>query len=318
MGRVQGWLHKKPEKGLIKKWRKRWFVLDNGCLSYYKSDSDSSPIDSIDVKKITEVRQGKTELLFEVVVPGRVYFLQAASEKAHKGWMEQIKLRVMGLPDGMKNDEKKVDVSNKELEEFPMFTTLNKCLIDLNAAENSITVIPPEVGQIKTLEKLNLSYNDINTMSDEIGNLEKLKELNLHKNQLTDLPETLKNLNKLVLLWVSNNKLKEMPSWMGSLVSLQKLNVAYNSWKIIPDSIGELKNLRNLDLSGNKLKSLPASICSLNIEVLECFNNKLESIPEDIGQMEKLQVLKLGRNMIAKVPDSIGDLTELQVRRYAA
>ena len=42
-----------------------------------------------------------------------------------------------------------------------MFTTLNIVLEDLNASENSITSIPPEIGQIRTLQKLNLSYNEI-------------------------------------------------------------------------------------------------------------------------------------------------------------
>lgn len=45
--KVEGYLQKLGEKGIIKHWKTRWFVLDQNILSYYHERADPSPISFI-------------------------------------------------------------------------------------------------------------------------------------------------------------------------------------------------------------------------------------------------------------------------------
>ncbi|XP_064165005.1 E3 ubiquitin-protein ligase LRSAM1 [Anguilla rostrata] len=69
-------------------------------------------------------------------------------------------------------------------------------------------------------------------------------------------------------------------------------------------------------LHGNELRSLVPKGCSISclatLKVLDLHENKLTSLPDDIGQLKSLQVLNLEKNHIKALPDSIGDLRLLQ------
>ncbi|KAJ8286528.1 hypothetical protein GJAV_G00040180 [Gymnothorax javanicus] len=69
-------------------------------------------------------------------------------------------------------------------------------------------------------------------------------------------------------------------------------------------------------LHSNELKSLVpkgGSIsCLATLKVLDLHENKLTSLPDDIGQLKSLQVMNLEKNHIKALPDSIGDLRLLQ------
>ena len=58
---------------------------------------------------------------------------------------------------------------------------------------------------------------------------------------------------------------------------------------------------------------LPASVCSLvNLQCLVANNNKLVSLPEEIGEMTSLMELDVSCNEIAHLPVQIGDLASLR------
>ncbi|XP_072528535.1 E3 ubiquitin-protein ligase LRSAM1 isoform X2 [Salminus brasiliensis] len=69
-------------------------------------------------------------------------------------------------------------------------------------------------------------------------------------------------------------------------------------------------------LHGNELRSLLPKGCSISylstIKVLDLHENKLTSIPDDIGQLSALQVLNAEHNQIKTLPQSIGNLCNLQ------
>uniref|UniRef100_A0AAY4EGM5 RING-type domain-containing protein n=1 Tax=Denticeps clupeoides TaxID=299321 RepID=A0AAY4EGM5_9TELE len=69
-------------------------------------------------------------------------------------------------------------------------------------------------------------------------------------------------------------------------------------------------------LHGNALKTLVPKgcfvSCLVTLKVLDIHENKLMSLPDDIGQLTSLQVLNLEKNLLKVLPESIGDLCNLQ------
>ncbi|XP_016054986.1 PREDICTED: leucine-rich repeat and calponin homology domain-containing protein 1 [Miniopterus natalensis] len=101
-------------------------------------------------------------------------------------------------------------------------------------------------------------------------------------------------------------------------VSLEILNLYHNCIRVIPEAIVNLQMLTYLNLSRNQLSSLPACLCGLPLKVLIASNNKLGSLPEEIGQLKQLMELDVSCNEITALPQQIGQLKslrELNVRR---
>ncbi|XP_060689346.1 leucine-rich repeat and calponin homology domain-containing protein 1 isoform X3 [Hemiscyllium ocellatum] len=117
---------------------------------------------------------------------------------------------------------------------------------------------------------------------------------------------------------LSKNRLSEIPLELCHFVSLEMLNLYHNCIKVIPDSIINLQTLTNLNLSRNQLSTLPLCLCALPLKVLIASNNKLVSLPEDIGQLKCLMELDVSCNEITSLPQQIGQLQslrELNIRR---
>uniref|UniRef100_A0A8C3B915 Leucine rich repeats and calponin homology domain containing 1 n=1 Tax=Cairina moschata TaxID=8855 RepID=A0A8C3B915_CAIMO len=117
---------------------------------------------------------------------------------------------------------------------------------------------------------------------------------------------------------LSKNRLTEIPTELCHFVSLETLNLYHNCIKVIPDAIVNLQMLTYLNLSRNQLSSLPACLCGLPLKVLIASNNKLGSLPEEIGQLKQLMELDVSCNEITALPQQIGQLKslkELNVRR---
>ena len=72
-------------------------------------------------------------------------------------------------------------------------------------SSNELTTLPPEIGNLKNLERLALPGNKLTTLPHEIGNLKNLEVLGLVDNQLTTLPPEIGKLTKLEWLGLSNN-----------------------------------------------------------------------------------------------------------------
>jgi len=72
-------------------------------------------------------------------------------------------------------------------------------------------------------------------------------------------------------------------------------------------------NLRNLDLSNNKISSLPSNIGSFKaMKNLSLSKNRISSIPEDMGKMSKLENLNVSYNLLQSIPTSFQQLKSLR------
>ncbi|XP_007171702.2 DISP complex protein LRCH3 isoform X7 [Balaenoptera acutorostrata] len=117
---------------------------------------------------------------------------------------------------------------------------------------------------------------------------------------------------------LSRNRLSEIPIEACHFVSLENLNLYQNCIRYIPEAILNLQALTFLNISRNQLSTLPVHLCDLPLKVLIASNNKLVSLPEEIGHLRHLTELDVSCNEIQTVPSQIGNLEalrDLNVRR---
>jgi Leucine-rich repeat (LRR) protein len=194
--------------------------------------------------------------------------------------------------------------------------------LDLDGFE--LTIIPPELGGLKSLRKLILGkkrvyYADIESggnslthLPNEIGSLEKLQELLIESNEIIELPSEIGQLQNLTHLSLDYNKLSSLPPEIGQLQNLTHLSLDYNNLSSLPSEIGQLQNLTHLSLDYNNLSSLPSEIGQLqNLTHLNLSNHKLSSLPSEIGNLTKLTELELDCHELCTLPSWIGQLTNL-------
>lgn len=72
--------------------------------------------------------------------------------------------------------------------------------VPYQAHDNSIGLIPKEIGAVQNLLKLDLSRNGIEILPGEMFNLVRLTELRLGNNRVRELPGEIGNLINLTVL----------------------------------------------------------------------------------------------------------------------
>ncbi|XP_017260365.1 DISP complex protein LRCH3 isoform X2 [Kryptolebias marmoratus] len=144
--------------------------------------------------------------------------------------------------------------------------------------------------------------------------------VNLSGRKLKEFPRSAANhdLTDTVRADLSRNRLSELPLEVCVFVSLEYLNLYQNCLRSLPDSLLNLQALTYLNLSRNQLSVLPPVLCSLPLKVLIASNNKLVSLPEELGQLRLLTELDVSCNEIQTLPSQVGQLEalrDLNIRR---
>ncbi|XP_037533663.1 DISP complex protein LRCH3-like [Nematolebias whitei] len=144
--------------------------------------------------------------------------------------------------------------------------------------------------------------------------------VNLSGRKLKEFPRSAANhdLTDTVRADLSRNRLSELPLEVCVFVSLEYLNLYQNCLRSLPDSLLNLQALTYLNLSRNQLSVLPPVLCSLPLKVLVASNNKLVSLPEELGQLRLLTELDVSCNEIQTLPSHVGQLEalrDLNIRR---
>lgn len=81
---------------VMKNWKRRYFMLDENALSYYKSDLEKEPLRVIPLKEIHKAQECKqSELmmrdnLFELVTTSRTFYIQSDSPEEMHSWIKAI------------------------------------------------------------------------------------------------------------------------------------------------------------------------------------------------------------------------------------
>lgn len=75
--------------GKLKTWRKKWFVLKNGVLTYYKSQSDINrkPQGQILLDEVCKITRAEGSNTFEIDTGKKTYYLTADTITAMEDWV---------------------------------------------------------------------------------------------------------------------------------------------------------------------------------------------------------------------------------------
>ena len=178
----------------------------------------------------------------------------------------------------------------------------------------------PDINNVPNLKSLVLQ-NCINLrrIHPSIGIHKELTILDLKDcKNLTSLPSKfeIKCLTKLNLTGCS--KLTEIPGFGRNMKSVRNLYLGSTAITTLPPSIEHLTALYRLDLRNCKnLVHLPDIIFNLKLlrGVFLDGCSKLDRLPENLGNAERLGCLELSETAIRKVPSSIGLLKYLGDRK---
>lgn len=199
-------------------------------------------------------------------------------------------------------------------------------------------VVPPEMGNLTSLELLDLSNNKFSRLygdiPPELGNLTNLQELNLNNTAVEGtLPSELGNLTDLRMLDLGSSDVSgNIPPELGNLTNLQLLYLQQNALSCkIPPELGNLSNLEELNFysipelpgsnsqessSGSTQEScgIPPELGNLtNLFELDLGGKGFSgSIPPELGKLSNLLLLNLMINALdGSIPPELGNLTNL-------
>lgn len=176
--------------------------------------------------------------------------------------------------------------------------------------------IPPEIGNIASLEELILEDNQIRgTLPKTLGKLIHLRRLQVSSNNIRGLiPQSFWNLRNLSDFRVDGTNISgNIPEFIGNWTNLQTLYIQGTSMENpIPTAISHLKNLTQLvisDLKGGTVK-FPNLSQLTSLQRLVLRNCLIEDrIPEYIGSFNDLRILDLSFNRLSgSIPDTFQNL----------
>ncbi|XP_027568200.1 leucine-rich repeat and calponin homology domain-containing protein 4 [Pipra filicauda] len=129
-----------------------------------------------------------------------------------------------------------LDLSRNQLSSLPSCLCLLPLRV-LNASNNRLAQLPPNLGALRTLRQLDVGCNRLRALPPGLGQLRALRDLNLRRNQLTALPP----------------ELSELP--------LVRLDFSCNRVVAIPRCFRRLRHLQTLLADNNPLQFPPAQVC---------------------------------------------------------
>ncbi len=127
------------------------------------------------------------------------------------------------------------------------------------------------------------------------GLAETLEVLDLGDGHLTTLPDDMGRLGKLRVLFCSNNRFERLPPSLGDCVSLSQLG-----------------------FRGTGMREVPGEALPPALRWLTLTDNRIEHLPEALGERPLLQKLMLSGNRLRQLPASLARARNLELVRLAS
>lgn len=165
------------------------------------------------------------------------------------------------------------------------------------------TLADLRAGTLAGSKRLDLSCG-LTAFPDEIFSLsDSLEVLNLSDNQLSELPADLHRLKHLKILFCSNNLFTHLPEALGQCEQL--FFVGFKACRITEVSPRSLPpRLRALVLTDNRLESLPDELGRFeHLQKLMLAGNRLRTLPPSVAACQRLELVRIASNEIRRLPD---------------
>ncbi|XP_060208177.1 TMV resistance protein N-like [Lycium barbarum] len=186
----------------------------------------------------------------------------------------------------------------------------------LNLSGSKHLMQTPDCSGMPNLEYLSLSdHSNLEEVHHSLGCSKKHVELKLRDcKSLKRFPCV--NLESLEYMYLQDcSGLEKFPEILGRMKLELKIHMGGSGIRELPSSIQYQTHIAKLDLSCLKdLVALPSSICRLKSLVSPnvSYCSKLESLPEEIGDLENLEQLDARDTLISQPPPSVVQLNKLK------
>ena len=159
-----------------------------------------------------------------------------------------------------------------------------------------------KAGKLAGVTELKISEN-LELFPEEIFDLaDTLELLDLSGNMISELPKDFGRLKKLRILFLSNNLFTEVPSVLAECPELSMVGFKSNQITSWPEGSMPPK-LRWLILTDNKIEKIPQSIGDLDrLQKLMLAGNKIETLPDTMAQYKNLELIRLSANRLRAIP----------------
>ncbi|KAG8090834.1 hypothetical protein GUJ93_ZPchr0011g26910 [Zizania palustris] len=182
--------------------------------------------------------------------------------------------------------------------------------------------LPDKIHRLSSLEVLDLSSNFLyGSIPPKLSAMSKLHTLTLDGNYFNGtVPDWLNLFSNLTVLRLQRNRLKgPVPASIAKATMLTELALAGNSITGDFPHMGSLNKLEMLDLRDNELDGELQEMPTTLVTILLSKNSLKGEIPEQFGQLNRLQHLDLSFNfLVGKPPENLFALPNISYLNLAA
>ncbi|KAF5928268.1 leucine-rich repeat-containing protein 10 [Diceros bicornis minor] len=198
--------------------------------------------------------------------------------------------------------DRMVDLSGSQLRRLPVVVCSFRGLVKLYLSDNHLSSLPPELGQLQSLQILALDFNNFRALPQVVCTLKQLCILYLGNNKLCDLPRELSLLQNLRTLWLEANYLTRLPDVVCELSLLRTLHAGSNALRLLPGQLWRLRELRTIWLSGNLLTDFPPVLLHMPfLEVIDVDWNSIRCFPS-LAHLSGLKLVIYDHNPCRNAP----------------
>ena len=158
----------------------------------------------------------------------------------------------------------------------------------------------------------------INTLEElKSGTLLGTKRLKLSCD-LKEFPKEILLLHEtLEILDLSNNKLSSLPDNIVKLKKLKIIFLSFNDFIEFPAVLANFPVLNMIGFKANQIKTIPENAFPEKLNWLILTDNKIEKIPDSIGNYKLLQKFMMAGNLIKELPKSLYECKNLELFRIS-
>ncbi|MFX1236986.1 MAG: leucine-rich repeat domain-containing protein [Promethearchaeota archaeon] len=223
-------------------------------------------------------------------------------------FLEKIALTdVAELPNTMANlkELRELEILTYRMEKLPSsFKKLNN--LQILTIESNIFI--EGISSLKNLKELDLTLG-VEKLPESIGNLSSLETLYTNSN----LPESISKLNNLKTLVLRGEAPLIIPNSITKLNNLESIVISVQGLIEIPEIITKIASLKELHVDEDlcAVESIPENIGNLQMLITLEVKKNIETLPKSLFLLKKLKKLKIGDGLSA-VSDEIRNLSALE------